>query len=324
MRYPLILKLIAGTALIAAGTLANAQSYPSKPVRWVVPYPPGGGSDVIARTIGAQLSKQVGQPVVIENKPGAGTIIGAETAARSPGDGYTVFSGDNGTFVFNGALYKKLSYDPQKDFAPVSLIARFPLLLVANPGAGFKDAKDLISKVKAAPGKYNYASVGAGSPHHLAMEMFKQRTGAFIVHIPYRGAGPAVQDVLAGQVPMMILDLATALPHIRTGKLTALAVASDKRLSLQPDVPTLKELGYNDLEMYAWQGMAVPVATPKDIVARLNSEVNKALTAPDVTKRLTDLGIEPLPGTQEQMASYIKSETTRWHALIKERGITLD
>ncbi|RJF98086.1 Bug family tripartite tricarboxylate transporter substrate binding protein [Noviherbaspirillum saxi] len=324
MRTPTLVKFVFGTMLVAASAFVQAQSYPAKPVRWLVPYPPGGGSDAIARTIGAQLSKQVGQPVVIENKPGAGTIIGAETAARSAADGYTIFSGDNGSYVFNSALYKKLPYDPQKDFAPISLIARFPLLLVANPSAGFKDAKDLIGKIKAAPGKYNYASVGAGSPHHLAMEMFKQRTGAFIVHIPYRGAGPAVQDVLAGQVPMMILDLATALPHIKSGKLTALAVASGNRLALQPDVPTLKELGYSDLEMYAWQGIAVPAATPKDIVARLNTEVTKALAAPEVSKRLTDLGIEPLSGTPEQMASYIKSETVRWHALIKERGITLD
>src|SRR6476620_506162 len=186
--------LLAGLALSAA---VHAQGLPAKPLRWIVPYPPGGGSDAIARTIGAQLSKQVGQPVVIENKPGAGTIIGAETAARATPDGTTILSGDNGTFVFNSALYKKLPYDPQKDFAPVTLIARFPLLLVANPAAGFTDAKDWLAKVKGAPGKYNYASVGAGSPHHLAMELIKQKAGAYIVHIPYRGAGPAVQDVLA-------------------------------------------------------------------------------------------------------------------------------
>jgi tripartite-type tricarboxylate transporter receptor subunit TctC len=323
MRFNLI-RNFCGIALAAATVLAQAQTYPTKPVTWLVPYPPGGGSDVIARTIGAQLSKQLNQTVIIENKPGAATMIGAQAAARSAPDGYTIFSGDNATYVFNSALYKKMQYDPQKDFAPITLIARFPLLLVANPNAGFKNAKDLIEQVKRSPGKYNYASVGPGSPHHLAMEMIKQKTGAFIVHIPYRGAGPAVQDLLAGQVPMMVLDLATALPHIKTGKLTALAVASGNRLPSQPDVPTLKEIGLGDVEMYAWQGMAVPAGTPKEIVSRLNAEVTKAIAAPDVVKRLTELGVDPLSGTPEQMADYIKSETARWHALIKERRLTLD
>jgi tripartite-type tricarboxylate transporter receptor subunit TctC len=323
MRFNLV-KGFCGVLLAAAGLFAHAQDYPNKPVTWVVPYPPGGGSDVIARTIGGQLSKQLNQPVIIENKPGAATMIGAQAAAKSAADGYTIFSGDNATYVFNSALYKKMQYDPQKDFAPITLIARFPLLLVANPNAGFKNAKDLIEQVRRAPGKYNYASVGPGSPHHLAMEMIKQKTGSFIVHIPYRGAGSAVQDLLAGQVPMMVLDLATALPHIKTGKLTALAVASGSRLPLQPDVPTLREVGLGDVEMYAWQGMAVPVNTPKDIVARLNAEVSKAIAAPEVQKRLTGLGVEPLSGSPEQMANYIRTETARWHALIKDRQLTLD
>jgi tripartite-type tricarboxylate transporter receptor subunit TctC len=327
MRFNLIRNfcgVVLAAAAASAPILAQAQTYPAKPVTWLVPYPPGGGSDVIARTIGAQLSKQLNQTVIIENKPGAATMIGAQAAARSAPDGYTIFSGDNATYVFNSALYKKMQYDPQKDFAPITLIARFPLLLVANPNAGFKNAKDLIEQVKRSPGKYNYASVGPGSPHHLAMEMIKQKAGAFIVHIPYRGAGPAVQDLLAGQVPMMVLDLATALPHIKTGKLTALAVASGNRLPLQPDVPTLKEIGLGDVEMYAWQGVAVPAGTPKEIVSRLNAEVSKAIAAPDVIKRLTDLGVEPLSGSPEQMADYIKTETERWHALIKERRLTLD
>jgi tripartite-type tricarboxylate transporter receptor subunit TctC len=319
-----VIKSVCGVLLAAAGVFAHAQDYPNKPVTWIVPYPSGGGSDVIARTIGAQLSKQLNQSVIIENKPGAATMIGAQAAARSPADGYTIFSGDNATYVFNSALYKKMQYDPQKDFAPITLIARFPLLLVANPNAGFKSAKDLFEQVKRAPGKYNYASVGPGSPHHLAMEMIKQKTGSFIVHIPYRGAGPAVQDLLAGQVSMMVLDLATALPHIKTGKLTALAVASASRQPLQPDVPTLKEIGLGDVEMYAWQGMAVPVSTPKDIVTRLNAEMTKAIAAPEVQKRLADLGVESLSGSPAQMADYIKTETARWHALIKERQLTLD
>ncbi|HEY8606240.1 MAG TPA: tripartite tricarboxylate transporter substrate binding protein [Noviherbaspirillum sp.] len=324
MRTSTSTRLILGLVLAAASAVAQAQAWPSKPVKWIVPYPPGGGSDTIARAIGQQLSSQVGQPVVIENRPGAGTIIGAEAASRSAPDGYTIFSGDNASYVFNSALYRKLPYDPQKDFAPVALIARFPLLLVANPAAGFADARDLIAKLRQSPGKYSYASVGAGSPHHLAMEMFKQRSGTFAVHIPYRGAGPAVQDVLGNQVPVMMLDLATALPHLKSGKLKALAVASGKRLALQPEVPTMQELGFGDVEMYAWQGIAVPAGTGGDVVARLNAEVNKALAAPEVHKRLGDLGVELLGGTPQQMADYLRSETTRWHALIKERKITLD
>ncbi|MBC7500895.1 MAG: tripartite tricarboxylate transporter substrate binding protein, partial [Herminiimonas sp.] len=197
MPYKKIIRLLAAGVLSMAGSLAIAQSYPVRNVKWIVPYPPGGGSDVIARTIGAQLSKQLAQPVIIDNRPGAATMIGADAAARSPADGYTIFSGDNGTYVFNSALYKKMSYDPQKDFAPVTLIARFPLVLVVNPNAGFKNAQDLIAQVRRAPGKFNYASGGAGSPHHLAMEMIKQKADAYIVHIPYRGAAPALQDVLA-------------------------------------------------------------------------------------------------------------------------------
>lgn len=319
-----IISLLAAGLLALSSSLAFAQSYPARNVKWIVPYPPGGGSDVIARTIGAQLSKQLAQPVIIDNRPGAATMIGAEAAARSPADGYTIFSGDNGSYVFNSALYKKMSYDPQKDFAPVTLIARFPLVLVVNPNAGFKNAQDLIAQVRRAPGKFNYASVGAGSPHHLAMEMIKQKADAYIVHIPYRGAAPALQDVLAGQVPMMVLDLATALPQIKSGRLNALAVASPNRLPQLPDAPTLKEVGLGDVEMYAWQGIVVPANTPKDIVARLNAEIIKAIATPEVNKKLVDFGVEPLSGTPEQMSAYIKSETVRWHALIKERKLALD
>lgn len=317
-------KLIVGLCFAVSSASALAQAFPNKPLRWVVPYPPGGGTDMIARTIGNQVSKQLGQPVVIDNKPGAGTIIGAEAAAKSAPDGYTMLSGDNATFVFNSALYKKLPYDAQKDFAPVTLIARFPLMLVVNPNSGFKNAKDWLDQVKRAPGKYNYASVGAGSPHHLAMEMLKQQTGAFIVHIPYRGAGPAVQDVIAGQVPMMMLDTAVAMPHVKAGRLNVLAVATPARLPQLPDVPTMKEIGFGDTEMYAWQSVAVPVGTPQDVVSRLNAEITKAIANPDVNKKLTDFGVDPLSGTPEQMANYIKTETVRWHALIKQRGLTLD
>ena len=301
-----------------------AQTYPAKPVRWIVPYPPGGGSDFLARTVGAQMEKQLGQPLVIENRPGAATMIGAEAVARGTADGYTLLSGDNGTFVFNTALYKKVPYDPTKDFAPVGLMARFPLIVVVNPSTGFKTMRDLVDAAKKEPGKLSYASVGAGSPHHLAMELIKDRTGAFIVHIPYRGAAPAVQDVLGNQLPVMVIDTAVGLPHIRAGKLVPLGVLSRQRLAALPNVPTLEEQGIRDTEVYAWQGMAVPAATPREVTAKLTTELNRAITTPEVTRKLQEFGLEPIPGTADQMAAYIKSETARWHALIKQRNLTLD
>ncbi|HKO67631.1 MAG TPA: tripartite tricarboxylate transporter substrate binding protein [Burkholderiaceae bacterium] len=316
--------LVSAAAVALFPRFVFAQAYPTKPVRWIVPYPPGGGSDFLARTVGAQMEKQLGQPLVIENRPGAATMIGAEAVARGTADGYTLLSGDNGTFVFNTALYKKVPYDPTKDFAPVGLMARFPLIVVANPSTGFKTMRDLVDAAKKDPGKLSYASVGAGSPHHLAMELIKTRTGAFIVHIPYRGAAPAVQDVLGNQLPIMVIDTAVGLQHIRAGKLVPLGVLSRQRLAALPNVPTLEEQGIRDTEVYAWQGMAVPAATPREVIVKLSRELNRAITTPEVTHKLQEFGLEPISGTAEQMAAYIKSETARWHALIKQRNLTLD
>jgi tripartite-type tricarboxylate transporter receptor subunit TctC len=316
--------------LLCAGAVAlairpvTAQAYPSRPVRWIVPYPAGGGSDFLARTLGAQLEKQLAQPFVVENRPGAATMIGAEAAARATADGYTLLTADNGTLVFNTALYRKVPYDPVKDFAPVALMARFPLILAANPSAGFKSATDLIAAAKREPGRLSYASAGAGSPHHLAMELLKQRSGAFIVHIPYRGAAPAVQDVLGNQVPVLVIDTAVGLPHLRSGKLVALGVFSRQRLPTLPNVATLEEQGLRDTEVHAWQGMVVPAATPRDVVVRLSTEVNRALASADVAGKLQEFGLEPLGGTPEQMANFVKSETARWHGLIQARGLKLD
>ena len=316
--------LLAAAAIATAPIRAHAQAYPAKPVRWIVPYPAGGGSDFLARTLAAQLEKQLGQPFVVENRPGAATMIGAEAVARAAADGYTVLTADNGTLVFNTALYRKVPYDPARDFAPVGLMARFPLILVAHPATGYRTAADLIAAAKREPGRLSYASVGAGSPHHLAMELIKDRTGAFIVHIPYRGAAPAVQDVLGNQLPVMVIDTAVGLPHLRAGKLVPLGVLSRQRLAALPAVPTLEEQGIGDTEVYAWQGMVVPAATPGDIVGRLATELQRAIATPDVARRLQEFGLEPISGTPEQMAAYVKSETSRWHALIAARGLKLD
>lgn len=309
---------------VAAAGLAFAQSYPSKPVRWVVAYAAGGGSDVLARTVASQLSKQLGQQIVIDNRPGGATNIAAEMVAKAPADGYTVFTADNGTLIYNTALFKKLPYEPQKDFAPVGLMARFPLVLASNPDAGFNSAKDLVEAIRKSPGKISYASAGIGSPHHLAMEMLKERAKLDITHVAYKGAAPALQDVVGGQVPTMVVDTASGLQMLKSGKLKPLAVFSKTRLPSLPDVPTLIELGYTDIEAFAWQGMVVPAATPKDIVAKLSAELQKAIETPAIKAKIQEIGLEPIASDPNAMTSHWASESKYWPKLIRERQITLD
>jgi tripartite-type tricarboxylate transporter receptor subunit TctC len=313
-------------ALVASsyfGT-AHADNYPSKPVRWVVAYAAGGGSDALARAVGVQLSTQLGQPVLIDNKPGGATVIGAENVAKSPGDGYTVFTADNGTLVFNTALFKKLSYDPQKDFTSIGMMARFPLLLAVNPNAGYADVKALIAAAKANPGKLSFATPGVGSPHHLAMEMLKARNNLDLVHVAYRGAAPAIQDVVGGQLPLMVVDSAAGMQMMKAGKLKPLATFSKSRLASMPDVPTLIELGYTDTEAVAWQGLVVPSSTPKDIVAKLSTELQKAIQSEAVRSQFATMGIEATPSDAATMQKHWAQEGQFWPRLIKERGISLD
>lgn len=317
-------KICAFLVLMAAAACVCAQGFPAKPIRWVVPYPAGGGSDVIARTIGAQLSANTGQPVLIDNRPGAGTIVGAEAVAKSPADGYTILSADNGTLVFNSALYAKLPYDPVADFSPISLIARVPLLLVAHPSFPANDFKGFLELAKKRPGALNYGSPGAGTPHHLAMELLKRASGAEVTHVPYKGAAPAVQDLIGGQIPLMVLDTAVALPQLRGGKIKALGVLAAARLTTLPDVPTIIEQGVADMVAYAWIGVVVPAATPKDVVATLSTEVGKASQHPAVLARLREFGVEPLASSPERMREYIQSESRIWQALIRERNIRID
>ena len=315
----------AALAAIFSLPCAHAQVYPAKPVRLIVPYPAGGGTDFFARAVGAQLATQFGQPVIVENKPGAATAIGAQEVAKSPADGYTLLLGDTGTFSVNPSLYKKLTYDPVKDFAPVTMTGRFALLLVVNPSklkAG--SVTDLIEEAKKAPGKIDFASPGPGSPHHLAMEMFKQRTGTQFTHVPYKGAGPAIQDLLGGQIPLMFLDLAAGAPQIKSGKLKALAVASDKRIAALPDLPTVSEAGLAGFEAWAWQALAVPAGTPRDVVARLNAEFRKAIAMPELRQKLVDAGIDPLQSSPEDASAYMRSETLKWAKVIGEGKITVE
>ncbi len=319
------LRCIAALALVATASAgAQTATFPSKPIRWIVPYAAGGGSDFLARTVAQTLSTQVAQPVLVDNKPGGNTALAAAETVRSPADGYTVLSADNGTLVFNPALYKSLSYNPTKDLAPVTLMGKFPMILVAGNDAGFATAKDFIAKAKAKPGGINYASAGAGSPHHLAMELLKVEAGLFMVHVPYRGAAPALADVAGGQLPAMMVDLAAGAGFIKGGKVRALAVANPTRLPQLPDVPTFAELGYKNVEAAALVGVVVPAATPPEVVNTLNRQLVAAINEPAVRKRMVDFGVEPVANSPQQYAALLKSETTRWHKLIRDLKITLD
>ncbi|KJK24527.1 ABC transporter substrate-binding protein [Burkholderiaceae bacterium 16] len=307
-----------------AATAAAEPAFPSKPVRWIVPYPAGGGSDFLARSIGQPLSTRLGQPVVVDNKPGGNTAIAAAETARAPADGYTVLSADNGTLVFNPALYKSLSYNPLKDLAPVTLLGRFPMILVVGPGIRANNVQEFIAAAKAKPGGIDYASAGAGSPHHLAMELLKVEAGLTMVHAPYRGAAPALADVAGGQVPAMMVDLASGAGFIKGGKVKALAVANPTRLPQLPDVPTFAEAGYKNVEAAALVGMVAPSATPPEVIAILNKQVVAAIREPAVNKRLVEFGVEPVGSTPAQFADLLRSETARWHKLIRDLKIKLD
>jgi len=316
---------IAAAVLAFPFTSSFAQSYPTKPVRLIVPYAAGGGTDFFARTVGQKLGEGLGQTVVVENKPGGATIIGGDAAAKALPDGYTALVADSTTLAVNPSLYKKLPFDPAKDLAPVTLTARFAMLLVVNPSlVKATTVSQFVEEAKRAQGQMSYASVGAGTTHHLTMELFLQRVGMKMSHIPYKGAGPAIQDVVGGQVPVMFVDLAAGSPMIKAGKLRALAVASPKRIAALPDVPTFAEQGIPNFEAWAWQGLAVPAGTPKDIISRLNAEYAKAIADPQVRQKLVDAGIEPVTSTPEQMAAYILTETAKWAQVIKQADIKVD
>ncbi|MBS7778845.1 MAG: tripartite tricarboxylate transporter substrate binding protein [Comamonas sp.] len=315
---------LAAMTAAAAAPLAYAQNWPDQAIRWIVPYPPGGGTDVLARTVAEAMRQSLGQTIVIENKPGASTNIGAQQVATAKADGYTIMSADNAVLAYNEHLFSKLPFSPEKDFTYVGGISRFPLALVVNPAFEAKTLQEFLAYARANPGKINYASPGNGSPHHLAMEMFKARTGTFLTHIPYRGAAPAVADVMGGQVPCMFIDLAAGLPIIQAGKVRALAIGSAQRMANLPQLPTLAEAGVANSEVFAFQGILAPKGLPAPIVQRLNAELNKALASPAVAKRMQDFGMEALPGTPEQFRAMARAEAKRWGEVIQRAGIKLD
>ena len=307
-------------------TRAFAQSsYPSRPVRLIVPYPPGGGTDFFARLVGAAMAQSLGQPIVVENRPGAGSTIGAEAAARSAPDGYTFLLGDVATYAANPSLYRKLPYDPQKDFTPITLTGRFAIVLLVNTEKlKVNSVAELVEAARTAPGSIDYASGGIGNPFHLASELFAHTAQIKLNHIPYRGAAPALQDLVAGQVGMMFVDFATARAQLTTPRIKAIAVASPTELAGLPGVPPLAASGYPGFEVWAWQGFVAPSATPPEIIAKLRDSYLAAIKDAEIKKKLTDAGIDVLQSTPAEFADYMRSETKRWDALIKSADIHAD
>lgn len=320
LRFPA--RLVAACLALAAAA-AFAQSYPSRPIEWVVPYPPGGGTDLVARTLAQVMSELLGQPMPITNKPGAATMIGAEYVARAKPDGYVLLSADTATLAANPFLYAKISYNAEKDFAPIGLTVRFPMILVVNPELPVKDLKSFTAWLKTKDGA-NYATPGAGSPHHLATELLRGQLGVKMTHVPYRGAAPAVQDVVAGQVPFMFVDTASGQQFIASGKLRAIGIASPKLVKNFESIPTLSEQGLKGFEAYAWQGLVMPAGTPAEIVAKVNDALLKALDATPVKARLQVLGLEATPSTPAQMADFAAKERTKWGQVIRTNGIRVE
>lgn len=325
-RFPRRAILAAGLAAAAAAPFRRAlAAYPDRPIRWIVAYAAGGGTDTLARTLGATMSPKLGQPVVIENRPGGATNIGAEAAAKAAPDGHTVFSADNGTLVFNPALFRKLPYDPDRDFRPIGLMARFPLVLTVKQDSAFNSAREFLDGGKAKPGQIDYGSAGIGSPHHLALERLSKETGTRFNHVPYRGAAPALNDLLAGTIEAMVVDLVSGASHLRSGRVKPLAIFSAARHPDLPNVPTVQEaFGLAGFEAYAWQALMAPARTPDAVAARLTEELALVLRDDTVKGRMRTLGFEPLSGGPAEFRTLIEAERAIWVPLIRERGITLE
>jgi tripartite-type tricarboxylate transporter receptor subunit TctC len=299
----------------------TATGYPSRPIRLIVPFPPGGSTDILARVLGEKLAQGLAQPVVIDNRPGAGGSIGAEAVARAAPDGYTLMMGHLGTLAVNPAIYKNLPYDPVKSFAPVSLMAIVPSVLVVNPSLPVASAAELVAYAKAHPGKLAYGSAGNGSTSHLTTEYFKLITGTDILHVPYKGVGPMLTDLVSGQLSMGLNGAPAVMAHVNAGRLRALAVTSLKRLEALPQVPTLDEAGVRGFDASGWYGLVAPAGTPQAIVARLNAEIGRAMQTPELRSRLDSDGAMPAPGTPEEFAAFIRAEIARWDAVLKRAGV---
>ncbi len=317
-------RILTAAALAFAAGLCGAQSapgsFPEKPVRFVVGFTPGGPSDILARALGQKLGDHWGLQMVIENRPGAGGNIAAEVVAKSAGDGYTWLLGNNSILATNQSLYRKLGYDPVKDFAPVSLVAIQPNILVVNPQVPANSVRELIALAKSKPGQLNYASSGSGAAAHLAGELFKTMAGVDMVHVPYKGAQPALTDVIAGQAQLMFATSASVIPFLKAGRLRALAVTTAQRSATVPELPTVAEAGLPSFEAITWHGVVVPAATPAALVERINGDIVRALHAPELRERLAGLGAEVVAGSPREFADYIAREIPKWAKVVQDSG----
>lgn len=320
---PLLLGL-AGLLGIAAAQEAGAQEYPARTIRLIIPFAPGGANDILGRLIAARLSESFGQQVVTDNRPGAGGSIGAELAAKSPPDGYTLVIGHIGTLAVNPTLYRKLGYNPVTDFQPISLMAKVPNIMVVHPSVPAKSVKELVALAKARPGALVYGSGGHGGAGHLATEYFKLMAKVDMVHVPYKGTGPALVDLLAGQTQLIFAGVPGIAAHVRSGRLRALGVSTGTRLAVFPELPTIAEAGVSGYEATQWYGVLAPAGTPKAVVDRLHREIVSAVKSKQMHERLMADGSEPVTSTPEEFASYIKSEIARWAPVIKAAGIRVD
>jgi tripartite-type tricarboxylate transporter receptor subunit TctC len=306
--------------LAIAGTQANAQTYPTKPVRLILPFPPGGPTDILGRAVAQKVGEQMGQQVIADSRPGAGGNLGLELAAKAPPDGYTIVL-SSPLVAISPSLYSKLNYDPQKDLTPISLVAIIKNVLLVHPSVPAKNIRELVQVAQRNPGKLNYGSGGVGTTTHLAPELLQSLTGTKLVHVPYKGSGLALIGLVSGEVDMLVMAVPAAAKQIEAGKVRALAVLSEKRATPLPNVPTSKEAGYGNFVIDIWYGILAPAGTPPAIVSRLNTELAKALNSPDLREKLLTAGVQPTSNTSEQFASFIRSETTRFAKVVKDAGI---
>ena len=320
------LATLVSLAAVAAPGAAMAQTapYPVNPVKWIVPFPAGGGTDVVARLLGNAMAGPMGQSFIIENRPGAGTMIAGDAIARSPADGYTIGTVDVSTVALAPHLYSKVPYKPGKDFSYVGGANVFPFVLVVRPELKVTNLQQLLQMARTKSGGMSYATPGAGGPNHLGMELFQKKTGVKLTHVPYRGDAPAIQDLLGGQVDMYLVNTAASLPYIRAGKLLPIAVSMAKRIDVLPNVPTFIEQGVPDFESYAWQGLAAPAGTPPAVIQRLNAELTKALASDEVKTKFQDMGIVPFPMTAEAFTRHVNEQSAQWGSVIQAAGIKLD
>ncbi len=323
-RRPMLGALVASLLSLWAAPAMSQASYPNKPVKLIVPFPPGGGNDVIGRVIAQKLTDRWGQNVVVENRAGANGIVGLQALMQSPADGYTLAVGAAGPLAVNPSLYARLPYDPLKDFTPITNLVNFPLLLVTHPSVAAKNTRELVALAKSKPGQLSYASPGSGNSGHLAGELFNSMAGVKTVHIPYKGQGPALTDLVAGQVQMLYSSIPSVIQQVRNGQLRAIAVGSAQRLPSLPDIPTLSESGVPGYEAYSWVGLVAPANTPTDIVKKIHRDVSEILKDKEVADKLNQQGALPVGDTPEEFAVYIKNEIAKWGKVVREANIKVD